>query len=104
HRALVHSGLPIRSMNVLRKHFSAVKGGRLAVAAGAAAQCTLLISDVPEGQIDFVGSGPSLADPSTVADCQAILQQANLLQALPPSVVKFFRSPHLPETPKPCDF
>ncbi len=47
-RALVQSGLPITEMNALRKHFSRVKGGRLAVAAQEATQCTLLVSDVPE--------------------------------------------------------
>ncbi len=104
HRTLVHSGLPIRSMNVLRKHFSAVKGGRLALAAPRSTQCTLLISDVPEGQLEFVGSGPSLPDPSTVDDCLAILRNAELLDKLPPAVADFFRSPDLPKTLKPVDF
>lgn len=55
YRALVFSGLPISQMNTLRKHFSRVKGGQLAVAAGGATQCTLLISDVPENMLDMVG-------------------------------------------------
>jgi len=48
-RVLVHSGLPIKTMNTLRKHISAIKGGRLAVLAGQSTHCTLLISDVPPG-------------------------------------------------------
>jgi hydroxypyruvate reductase len=104
HKALVRSGLPIRSINVLRKHLSAVKGGRLAMAAPHSAQCTLLISDVPEGELDFVGSGPSLPDPSTVNDCRTILNATDLHATLPPSISTFFRSRHLPETPKPSDF
>jgi hydroxypyruvate reductase len=101
HRALIHSGLPIWKMNVLRKHFSAVKGGRLATAAkNAMAQCTLLISDVPADKLDTVGSGPSMADPSTIADCRAILDEAKLWEKIPLPVAAFFRSPDLPETPK----
>ena len=64
-RAIVRSGLAIGEMNALRKHLSAVKGGRLAVAAAPATQCTLLISDVPAGRLHTIGSGPSLPDPST---------------------------------------
>lgn len=103
-RTIVRSGLPIRSINVLRKHLSAVKGGRLALAAPHSAQCTLLISDVPSGQLDFVGSGPSLPDPSTTAEVRTLLAEHHLLTALPPAIAAFFASPHLPETPKPADF
>ena len=68
YQALIGSGLPIAQMNALRKHFSAVKGGRLAVAAGAARmQYTMLISDVPVGMPDAIGSGPSLPDSTFAA-------------------------------------
>ncbi|SNS37747.1 hydroxypyruvate reductase [Granulicella rosea] len=97
-RVLVHSGLPIREMNILRKHLSAVKGGRLAVLAGKAAKCTLVVSDVPSGMEDMVGSGPTLPDSSTVADCQAILAANPLPFA--PRVAAWFADPALPETPK----
>jgi hydroxypyruvate reductase len=99
HQILVHSGLPIQEMNTLRKHFSAVKGGRLTVAAANATKCTLLISDVPEGALDVIGSGPTLPDPSTVADCHALLR--NHRDALPFSskLTQFFTSA-LPETPR----
>lgn len=100
-RALVGSGLGITAMNTLRKHLSAVKGGRLAVVAAAAAvQCTLLVSDVPAASPDAIGSGPSLPDSTTVANCRALLQPVNA-PVLPASVVRWFRSPLLPETPKP---
>jgi hydroxypyruvate reductase len=100
YRALVQSGLPITQMNALRKHFSRVKGGRLAVAAQKATQCTLLISDVPENMLHVVGSGPSLPDPSTTEECRRIIE-ANL-DALnfSGSLLAFFRDPELEETPK----
>ena len=99
HQVLVHSGLRIQQMNALRKHFSAVKGGRLALAAANATKCTLLVSDVPEGALEVIGSGPTLPDPSTVADCHALLR--NHRDALPFSskLLGFFTSA-LPETPK----
>jgi glycerate 2-kinase len=100
YRSLVHSGLPITEMNALRKHFSQVKGGRLAVAARKARQCTLLISDVPESALHVVGSGLSLPDPSTTGDCRRIID-ANL-DALNFSekLLAFFRNPDLEETAK----
>ena len=100
YRALVHSGLPITQMNALRKHYSQVKGGRLAVAAQRATQCTLLISDVPDSVLHVVGSGPSLPDPSTTEDCRQII--ATNLDALNLSkrLLALFRDPALEETPK----
>jgi glycerate 2-kinase len=100
YRSLVHSGLPITQMNALRKHFSQVKGGRLAVAAQGATQCTLLISDVPESDLHVVGSGPSLPDPSTTEECRRIID-ANLdALNLSGKLLGFFRDPALEETPK----
>jgi glycerate 2-kinase len=100
YRALVHSGLPITQMNALRKHYSQVKGGRLAVAAQRATQCTLLISDVPDSVLHVVGSGPSLPDPSTTEDCRQII--ATNLDALNLSgkLLALFSDPALEETPK----
>jgi len=100
HRALVQSGLPITQMNALRKHFSRVKGGRLAVAAQGATQCTLLVSDVPENALHMVGSGPSLPDPSTREQCLEIIESSSKALGLPHRVLSFFRSPELQETPK----
>jgi hydroxypyruvate reductase len=88
-------------MNCVRKHFSAVKGGRLAAAAGAAAKLSLLVSDVPPAHLDALGSGPTLPDPTTVAQCRKVLADHSLLDRLPASVRQFFASPQLAETPKP---
>ena len=97
HKALIASGLRIAEMNTLRKHFSAVKGGRLAIAAAnARAQCTLLISDVPSATPDAIASGPSLPDSTTVQDCRKLLSHLQL----PQSVQRFFGDPQLSETPK----
>lgn len=101
HRALVHSGASIVEMNCVRKHFSAVKGGRLALAAGRARRLSLLVSDVPPAHLDALASGPTLPDTTTVADCREILARYALLDRFPASVKHFFASTDLPETPKP---
>lgn len=101
HRALVGCGAAIAEINVLRKHFSAVKGGRLAAAAGAAVGHSILVSDVPAAQLDALASGPVFPDPSTVAECRGIIEQYRLLDRFPASVRRFFENPRLPETPKP---
>ena len=104
HRALVGSGLRITAMNAMRKHLSAVKGGRLAVAAAAAhVQVTLLLSDVNDAAPDAIGSGPSLPDTTTLSDCRALIQQLNAGGTLPSAIVDFFSSPLCIETPGPDD-
>ena len=89
HRSLLHSGLPITQMNTLRKHFSRVKGGRLAVAATGATQCTLLISDVPKDALHIIGSGPSVPDPSTLEECRRIIEDTSASIDLPRDVSEF---------------
>ncbi len=101
YQALVHSGLSIGEMNTLRKHLSAVKGGRLALAAMPATQCTLLVSDVPPGQPEVIGSGLSMPDPTTLADCRDLLQKRLTSTSLPGVVRELLVSNALPETPKP---
>jgi hydroxypyruvate reductase len=101
HRALVHSGASIVEMNCVRKHFSAVKGGRLALAAGRAQSLSLLVSDVPPAHLDALGSGPTIGDPTSVAECREILARYGLLEKFSASVRRFFASVELPETPKP---
>jgi glycerate 2-kinase len=101
HRALVLCGASIVEINCVRKHFSAVKGGRLALAAGHAQKLSLLVSDVPPAHLDALASGPTTSDPTSVAECREIIARYNLLQRFPPSVRRFFESPDLPETPKP---
>jgi hydroxypyruvate reductase len=99
HQALIASGATIAEINTLRKHFSAVKGGRLATAAPRAHKLTLQVVDVPSHHADAVASGPTLADPSTVDDCRELLDRYQLLEKFPPTVRRFFSRPDLPETP-----
>jgi glycerate 2-kinase len=99
-RLLIGSGANIAEINCVRKHFSQVKGGRLAAHAGAREKITLLISDVPDTQLDALGSGPSLPDSSTVADCLEVLNRYSLLDRLPASVRRVIES-GLQESPKP---
>lgn len=100
HRALVHSGASIVEMNCVRKHFSAVKGGRLAQPASHLRQLTLLVSDVAPGRLDALASGPTLPDRSTAAECREVLAKYDLLRDFPGSVARFFLSEDLIETPK----
>jgi glycerate 2-kinase len=71
--ALLRSGAPIGEMNVVRKHLSAIKGGRLAAAAYPARVLTLVISDVPGDDPSAIASGPTVPDPSTFAEARAVL-------------------------------
>ena len=72
-RALLASGADITAMNTVRKHLSAIKGGRLAAAAFPAETVSLLISDVPGDDPSVIASGPTVADPTTFADARAVL-------------------------------
>ena len=103
HQALVHCGASIVEINCVRKHFSAVKGGRLALAAGNAQKISIFVSDVPPAHLDALASGPTLADPTTIAECREIIARYKLLEQFPASVRRFFESPSLPETPKPTE-
>jgi glycerate 2-kinase len=78
-RALLRSGAPIGEMNVVRKHLSRIKGGRLARAGQRAAEIvTLAISDVPHDDPSAIASGPTVPDPTTLADARAIVAKYNL--------------------------
>jgi glycerate 2-kinase len=103
YRALVHSGAPIAEINAIRKHLSAVKGGRLGQAAYPAQQVSLLISDVPDTMLDALASGPTMPDSTTVTDCYALLEKYKLLEQFPPSVRELFQRHALEETPKSDD-
>jgi glycerate 2-kinase len=102
-RALVTSHLPIEQINVLRKHISAVKGGRLAERAYPARQLTVFISDVPDNFASMVASGPTMPDESTTEQAYEIAAQNNLESHFPASIRTFFENRELPETPKPGD-
>ncbi len=97
-QALLASGANIAEMNCVRKHLSAIKGGRLAVACSPARVVTLLISDVPGDDPSVIASGPTVADPTTCADALAVLQRYNI--AVPDAITQALTSGTL-ETPKP---
>lgn len=99
-RALLASGASIDEMNCLRKHLSAVKGGRLAAACAPARVHTLLISDVPGDAADVIASGPTVPDASRCADALAIIDRYRI--ALPAAARAGLESGEY-ETPKPGD-
>ena len=103
YRALVHSGAPIAEINAVRKHLSAVKGGRLAQAAFPAQQVSLLVSDVPDSTPDALASGPTMPDSTTVEDCYRIAEKYDLLKQFPQSTRELFERHALEETPKSDD-
>jgi hydroxypyruvate reductase len=100
YKTLVNSGAPIAQINAVRKHLSAVKGGRLAKAAQGAQQVSILVSDVPENALDSLSSGPTMPDTNTVEDCYRIVQEHQMLEDLPASVRELFDRRALEETPK----
>jgi glycerate 2-kinase len=99
-RGLLRSGAPISAMNCVRKHLSALKGGRLAARAWPAEVVSLVISDVPGDDPAIIGSGPTVPDPTTREDAIAILREYEL--QLPDRVWAFLAS-DAAETPKPGD-
>lgn len=99
-KALLKSGASISEMNCVRKHFSAIKGGRLALACAPAQVVTLLISDVPGDDPGVIASGPTLPDPTTCADALAILRKYHI--DLPANMERHLSS-GAGETPKPGD-
>jgi glycerate 2-kinase len=99
-RQLLASGAPIGDMNTVRKHLSAIKGGRLAAACAPARVVTLTISDVPGDDVSIIASGPTVADASTCADALDILRRHGI--DLPPAVRAQLETGAL-ETPKPGD-
>ncbi|MEO8559769.1 MAG: glycerate kinase [Rhodospirillales bacterium] len=103
-RALLRSGAPIGAMNTVRKHLSAIKGGRLAVAAYPARLAAFAISDVPGDDPAVIASGPTVADPTTFADALKVLAQYQIEP--PPSVQQHLEAGAkgtIEETPKPGD-
>ena len=99
-RALLASGASIEEMNCVRKHLSAIKGGRLAAAAYPARIITLLISDVPGDDPAIIASGPTVADPTSYADARGILRRYGISE--PRSVMAHLDTAR-DETPKPGD-
>jgi hydroxypyruvate reductase len=98
--ALLKSGAAIDEMNTLRKHLSAIKGGRLAAAAHPAETVTLAISDVPGDDPAVIASGPTVPDPTTFADARAVLAKYGIT---PPAPIARRLAEARDETPKPGD-
>ncbi len=97
-RDLLRSGARISEINCVRKHLSRIKGGRLAAAANGKELLTLAISDVPHDSPDAIGSGPTVADPTTLADARAILA---LYRITPPAEIAAALQDPENETPLP---
>jgi glycerate 2-kinase len=117
YRMLVHSSAPIAEINAIRKHLSAIKGGRLGQAAYPAQQVSILVSDVPDQTPDALASGPTMADSTTVENCYAIAAKYSFVPPFehhegwgtlssgkfPPSVRELFERHALEETPNSDD-
>lgn len=115
YRALVHSGAPIAEVNAIRKHLSAIKGGRLAQAAYPAQQVSILVSDVPDNTPDALASGPTMPDSTTTEDCYRIVSKYQFIppnekrvgwatqRTFPAAVNELFERHALDETPKSDD-
>jgi len=99
-RALLKSGAAIDEMNCVRKHLSAIKGGRLALRCAPARVVTLLVSDVPGDSSAVIGSGPTVPDPTTCADAIAVLERYAI--GVSPSIRAHLQAGDY-ETPKPGD-
>ncbi|MBM3482249.1 MAG: glycerate kinase [Alphaproteobacteria bacterium] len=98
--ALLRSGATIHEINAVRKHLSAIKGGRLGAAAHPAPVVTLVISDVPGDNLSVIASGPTVPDPSTYADARAVLAKYGIT---PPQAIAARLAEARDETPKPGD-
>lgn len=102
-RVLVTCGAPIDEVNAVRKHLSAIKGGRLAAAAPAATKVTLGVSDVPEGRESALASGPTLPDPTTYEMAYHVIEKYRILDKLPEPIRARILAHQLEETPKAGD-
>jgi hydroxypyruvate reductase len=100
HRALVTCAAPIDAINAVRKHLSAVKGGRLAEAAARATKVTLGVTDVPAGRESALGSGPTLPDPTTISDVERIIEEFSLRNKFSAALRRWLDEDKMPETPK----
>jgi glycerate 2-kinase len=92
HETLIASGATITEINTVRKYFSAIKGGRLALAAPEAEKLSLLLADVPLKDLGAVASSPTLPDRSTTEECREILARYHLLEKFPSAVREYFEA------------
>lgn len=103
---LLKSGATIQEINVVRKHLSKIKGGRLAKAAAPANMAVLILSDVVGNALDAIASGPAVPDPTTFADARSVLERYGLAAETPSSIRDYLErgiAGLVPETPKPGD-
>ena len=101
---LLASGASIDEMNVVRKHLSAIKGGRLAARIGSRPAAALVLSDVPGDDLSVIGSGPTVPDPSTFAEALQVLERTGIVDRVPASVRRRLQGGargRYAETPKP---
>lgn len=105
-RELLGCGADIRRVNTVRRHLSAVKGGRLAAALAPASVVSLVLSDVVGDDLSSIASGPVSPDPTTWADALGVVESFGIAERLPPSALNLLRDGAqglLPDTPKPGD-
>lgn len=103
---MLHAGIDIHQMNIVRSHISRVKGGRLAVAAAPASVLTLALSDVVGDKLPAIGGGPTVADPSRFKDAITALTKHRIWEKAPESVRELIEAGsrgEIPESPKPGD-
>ncbi len=101
HETLVASGATITEVNTVRRFFSAVKAGRLALAAAHSDKLTLLLADVPLREMEAVASSPTLPNQTPLSECEELLQRYQLLDVFPASVRSFFEQLHAGKFPLP---
>lgn len=99
---LLRAGASIGELNIVRKHLSQLKGGRMAVLAWPATVVSLILSDVIGDPLDVIASGPTVPDPSTFADALAVVERHRLTANIPRSVLRHLQEA-VDETPKPDD-
>ncbi len=97
---MLRAGVPIGEINVLRKHISRAKGGRLAAMMNGAEIVTLALSDVPGDELSLIGSGPTIPDPSTLAEARAVVERYKLQ---PAASIRAVLDDPASESPKPGD-
>jgi glycerate-2-kinase len=101
---LLLCGADIREINCVRKHISAIKGGRLAELIFPAKLVTLIVSDIVDSPFEHIGSGPTIGDSTTFSDAYEVLKKYNLIQKLSPGIIDYFLkgiNKEIPDTPSP---
>ena len=103
-QVLLSCGATIHEINTVRKHLSAIKGGRLAAAVHPARLCTLILSDVVGDDLDIIASGPTVPDAGTFQDAMGVVEHYGIAPRLPVAVVRYLRdgiAGKIAESPKP---